>query len=142
MQESPRKGRKIGSTVLESESDLSKAEEAPLLEEADLKKQSFWQKLSQIINLPGIWLFLQILFVSHATFPSIDTCSTLLPDIQTHAPTCACFITLLMLCAFAHAQFLHAGLCACECDQTMQNCANRITWAAEGIFLCPFAGQE
>ena len=90
LQESPRKGEKIGSTVLEGDSDLSKSEEAPLLEGGNLKKQSFLQKLSQIINLPGIWLFLQVLFVSHAIFLLLIPATLCCLASRLLRLTCAC----------------------------------------------------
>lgn len=47
--------------------NLAESKQTLLEEQETLKKQSWWQKLSQSINLAGTWLFLQVLFVSHNT---------------------------------------------------------------------------
>jgi hypothetical protein len=47
--------------------NLAESKLTLLEEQKTSKKQSWWQKLSQSINLAGTWLFLQVLFVSHNT---------------------------------------------------------------------------
>ena len=48
-----------------SQVNLAESKQTLLEEQETLKKQSWWQKLSQSINLAGTWLFMQVLFVSH-----------------------------------------------------------------------------
>lgn len=50
-----------------SQVNLADSKQTLLEEQETSKKQSWWQKLSQSINLAGTWLFLQVLFVSHNT---------------------------------------------------------------------------
>ena len=65
-QESRKVDRKIDIRALASHSEGSRDEETLLLEAERLRKQTWWQKLSQCINMAGTWLFLHVLFVSPA----------------------------------------------------------------------------
>ena len=66
MQESRKEDRKIDITVLASHLDTDRDKVALLPEPKPFRKQTWWQKLSQSVNLAGVWLFLRVLFVSKA----------------------------------------------------------------------------
>ncbi len=64
VQESRKTDTKIDINVFASHSEADRDEVALLSEARSSRKQTWWQKLSQSLNMAGVWLFLRVLFVS------------------------------------------------------------------------------
>ena len=64
VQESRKTDTKIDIKAFASHLEADRDEVALLPETKPLRKQTWWQKLSQSLNMAGVWLFLRVLFVS------------------------------------------------------------------------------